>query len=142
MGSEPQFSGEVVGVGIDLADVARIRGLLEKYGKSFLSRTFAEAEAAHCMARANPAEALAARFAAKEAVAKALGTGFSDGVSPRGIAIENAPSGAPLARLDEARAKGDGKDRRQKGFGEPHAPQRLRAGGGGHNEIKWNTAPP
>ncbi len=102
MGSEPQFSGEVVGVGIDLADVARIRGLLEKYGKSFLSRTFAEAEAAHCMARANPAEALAARFAAKEAVAKALGTGFSDGVSPRGIAIENAPSGAPLARLDEA----------------------------------------
>ena len=102
MGSEPQFSGEVVGIGIDLADVARIRGLLEKYGKSFLSRTFAEAEAAHCMARANPAEALAARFAAKEAVAKALGTGFSDGVSPRGIAIENAPSGAPLARLDEA----------------------------------------
>ena len=102
MGSEPQFSGEVVGIGIDLADVARIRGLLEKYGKSFLSRTFAEAEAAHCMARANPAEALAARFAAKEAVAKAPGTGFSDGVSPRGIAIENAPSGAPLARLDEA----------------------------------------
>ena len=102
MGSEPQFSGEVVGIGIDLADVARIRGLLEKYGKSFLSRTFAEAEAAHCMARANPAEALAARFAAKEAVAKALGTGFSAGVSPKGIAIENAPSGAPLARLDEA----------------------------------------
>lgn len=102
MGSEPQFSGEVVGVGIDLADVARIRGLLEKYGKSFLSKTFADAEAAHCMARANPAEALAARFAAKEAVAKALGTGFSAGVSPKGIAIENAPSGAPLARLDEA----------------------------------------
>ena len=96
MGSEPQFSGEVVGVGIDLADVARIRGLLEKYGKSFLSKTFADAEAAHCMARANPAEALAARFAAKEAVAKALGTGFSAGVSPKGIAIENAPSGAPL----------------------------------------------
>ena len=102
MGSEPQFSGEVVGVGIDLADVARIRGLLEKYGKSFLSKTFADAEASHCMARANPAEALAARFAAKEAVAKALGTGFSAGVSPKGIAIENAPSGAPLARLDEA----------------------------------------
>lgn len=102
MGSEPQLSGEVVGVGIDLADVARIRGLLEKYGKSFLSKTFADAEAAHCMARANPAEALAARFAAKEAVAKALGTGFSAGVSPRGIAIENAPSGAPFARLDEA----------------------------------------
>lgn len=102
MGSEPQFSGDVVGVGIDLADVVRIRGLLEKYGKSFLSKTFADAEAAHCMARANPAEALAARFAAKEAVAKALGTGFSAGVSPKGIAIENAPSGAPLARLDEA----------------------------------------
>ena len=102
MGSEPQFSGEVVGVGIDLADVARIRGLLEKYGKSFLSKTFADAEASHCMARSNPAEALAARFAAKEAVAKALGTGFSAGVSPKGIAIENAPSGAPLARLDEA----------------------------------------
>lgn len=102
MGSEPQFSGEVVGVGIDLADVARIRGLLEKYGKSFLSKTFADAEVSHCMARANPAEALAARFAAKEAVAKALGTGFSAGVSPKGIAIENAPSGAPLARLDEA----------------------------------------
>lgn len=102
MGSEPQFSGEVVGVGIDLADVARIRGLLEKYGKSFLSKTFADAEAAHCMARANPAEALAARFAAKEAVAKALGTGFSAGVSPKGIAIESEPSGAPLARLDEA----------------------------------------
>ena len=102
MGSEPQFSGEVVGVGIDLADVARIRGLLEKYGKSFLSKTFADAEASHCMARANPAEALAARFAAKEAVAKALGTGFSARVSPKGVPIVNAPPGAPHRALDEA----------------------------------------
>lgn len=101
MGSEPQFPGAVVGVGIDLADVARIRGLLEKYGGSFLERTFSESEAAFCMARANPAEALAARFAAKEAVAKALGTGFSKGVTPKGIAIENAPSGAPAAVLDD-----------------------------------------
>lgn len=116
MGSEPQFSGEVVGVGIDLADVARIRGLLEKYGKSFLSRTFAEAEAAHCMARANPAEALAARFAAKEAVAKALGTGFSDGVSPRGIAIENAPSGAAGLRGSTKPRKGRWKRSAAKGF--------------------------
>ena len=96
------FGGNVVGVGVDLTDVARIRSMLEKYPDTFLARTFTDAEIAYCAPRANKAEAFAARFAAKEAVVKALGTAFRGAITPKSIGIENSENGAPCAVLDSA----------------------------------------
>ena len=96
------FGGNVVGVGVDLTDVARIRSMLEKYPDTFLARTFTDAEIAYCAPRANKAEAFAARFAAKEAVVKALGTGFRGAITPKSIGNENSENGAPCAVLDSA----------------------------------------
>lgn len=100
MENDGHFSGEIVGIGTDLTDVVRIRALLEKYSGAFLKKAFGDVEASYCMSLANPAESLAARFAAKEAVAKALGTGFSEGVTPRGIVVVKTSSGAPQVELD------------------------------------------
>lgn len=96
------FGGNVVGVGVDLTDVERFRSMLEKYHDAFLARTFTDAEIAYCSPRANKAEAFAARFAAKEAVVKALGTGFRGAITPKSIGIENSENGAPCAVLDSA----------------------------------------
>ena len=98
--SEGNFA--IIGVGIDLADVARIESLLEKYGDAFLEKTFAECEIKYCKKCANPALHFAARFAAKEAAVKALGTGFSGGITPKSVWIENDALGAPTARFDAA----------------------------------------
>ena len=66
----------VVGVGIDQIEVLRIKESLEKYGDHFLKKIFSESEQKYCMDKVDPSVCLAARFAAKEATAKALGTGF------------------------------------------------------------------
>jgi holo-[acyl-carrier protein] synthase len=66
----------VVGVGIDQIEVSRIRDSLEKHGDHFLNKIFSENEHSYCQDKADPAPCLAARFAAKEAISKALGTGF------------------------------------------------------------------
>ncbi|MGC2613310.1 MAG: holo-ACP synthase, partial [Terracidiphilus sp.] len=71
----------IVGSGIDLVEIARIQQSLERFGPRFLNRVFTSAEQAYCMRKRNAAESLAARFAAKEAAAKALGTGISRGVN-------------------------------------------------------------
>lgn len=89
----------VVGIGIDLVEVARVRELLEQHGERFKARTFTEGECAYCDACADPAMHYAARFAAKEAAAKALGTGFADGVSWRDIEVVREPSGRPVLKL-------------------------------------------
>jgi holo-[acyl-carrier protein] synthase len=70
----------IVGVGIDIVDVERIASLLEKYGDRFLRRIFTEREVDYCRSKRNPSPHLSARFAAKEAASKALGTGFTDGI--------------------------------------------------------------
>jgi holo-[acyl-carrier protein] synthase len=71
----------VIGLGTDLMEIARIERSIERYGERFLERVFTPGEVEYCMARKNSAESFAARFAAKEAGAKALGTGISRGVS-------------------------------------------------------------
>ncbi len=96
----PQNS-QIVGVGIDLAEVSRIASLLERHGETFLKKTFTQNEIAYCSKKAAPAMHFAARFAAKEAVAKALGCGIAEGVSLTGISIENDALGKPEAVLDE-----------------------------------------
>lgn len=85
----------LIGLGIDLVEVRRIRDLLVKHGERFKNRTFTEAEIRYCDSCADPAIHYAARFAAKEAGAKALGTGFADGVSWSDIEVVRAENGAP-----------------------------------------------
>lgn len=70
----------IVGVGTDIVDISRIASLHVKYGDRFLSRIFTSAEATYCVGRHNTPQHLAARFAAKEAAMKALGTGFASGI--------------------------------------------------------------
>ncbi len=92
---------DTFGVGVDIVDVARIRRMLEKYPESFAEKNFAPPEIKYCSSKADPAMHYAARFAAKEAMAKALGTGFSGGVTPLSLWVENGASGAPSAHLDK-----------------------------------------
>lgn len=88
------------GIGIDLVEVSRIRDLLEKHGQRFKERTFTTGEIAYCDACAEPAMHYAARFAAKEAVAKALGTGlWAEGVNWTDIEVLRQESGKPEIAL-------------------------------------------
>ena len=89
----------VIALGIDLVEVARVRDLLNRHGVRFKERTFTESERRYCDANADPAMHYAARFAAKEAVAKALGTGFADGVSWDDIEVLRAENGQPSIAL-------------------------------------------
>jgi len=83
----------IVAIGVDQAEIARIRGLYERSGDRFVERVFTKDEAAYCRTRSNPAESLAARFAAKEAVMKCLGTGWTEGLAFRQIEVQRVPSG-------------------------------------------------
>ena len=69
--------GNVIGVGVDLTEISRIRAAHQKHGQSFLDKIFTADEQAFCLTKADPYPSFAARCAAKEAVSKALGTGFS-----------------------------------------------------------------
>lgn len=89
----------IVGSGIDLVEIARIQKSVDRYGQRFLDRVFTQSEQAYCLRKKNAAESLAARFAAKEAAAKALGTGISNGVAWREIEVVRAPSGEPSLRF-------------------------------------------
>lgn len=88
----------IIGIGIDAVDVERIRALLERYGNRFINKVFQPEEATYCMSQHDPAQHFAARYAAREAVAKALGTGFS-GISWREIAVVRDADGAPKVSL-------------------------------------------
>ena len=77
----------ILGLGLDATDIARISSTLERYGDRFVQRVFTEGEAAYCLRRKVPAIHLAGRFAAKEAAMKALGTGHSHGVLWRDVEI-------------------------------------------------------
>ena len=78
---------EVAGVGIDIAEVDRVAELVERHGKRFLERVFTRRELEYCLGRKRQNEHLAARFAAKEAVSKALGTGIGASVGWRDIEV-------------------------------------------------------
>ncbi|HWP84414.1 MAG TPA: holo-ACP synthase [Terriglobia bacterium] len=89
----------IVGLGVDIAEVERLRQAIERHGERFLERVFTPLEIAYCLAYRNSAERFAARFAAKEAAMKALGTGWRGGVAWRDIEVENAGSGQPGLKL-------------------------------------------
>ena len=85
----------IVGTGIDIAEVPRIAASLERFGGRFLCRLFTAGEIRYCESKANRAERYAARFAAKEAAMKALGTGWNQGVRWRDIEVTREPGGRP-----------------------------------------------
>jgi holo-[acyl-carrier protein] synthase len=89
----------ILGVGTDLAEVERIGRSVERFGDRFLMRVFTPRERVYAMAKANWAQRLAARFAAKEAGMKAIGTGLSRGVSWQHLEVLNEPSGRPTLHL-------------------------------------------
>ncbi len=86
---------EILGTGIDLTEIARIASAIERYGDRFVQRVFTEGEIAYCRRKRDAASSFAARFAAKEAAMKALGTGHSRGVYWRGIEVVRRPGGPP-----------------------------------------------
>ena len=85
----------ILGLGSDLIDIRRVERVLARFGPRFKDRVFTEVEVKKSEARANRAASYARRFAAKEACAKALGTGFRDGVYWRDLGVVNLPSGKP-----------------------------------------------
>jgi holo-[acyl-carrier protein] synthase len=85
----------IVGTGIDLVDIPRIQRSMDRFGERFLARVYTAGERAYCLSKRNSAESLAARFAAKEAGAKALGTGISHGVNWLAIEVVREPRGRP-----------------------------------------------
>jgi holo-[acyl-carrier protein] synthase len=89
----------IVGIGIDIVEIARIRGVLERQGDRFLRRIFTPAEQDYCRRHRDPAPYFAARFAAKEALFKALGTGWAQGVNWLDAEIRRLESGAPTLAL-------------------------------------------
>lgn len=89
----------ILGVGVDICSVARIERLVRRYGQRFLDRVFTAQEQEQVCGRSATAERLAARFAAKEATMKALGTGWASGVQFLDIHVSNAPGGRPVISL-------------------------------------------
>lgn len=92
----------IVGIGTDLAEVSRIRESIRRFGDRFIDRVYTTGERAYSLRKANPAERFAARFAAKEAGMKAIGTGWSRGVRWVDFEVVNEPSGRPTVKLSGA----------------------------------------
>jgi holo-[acyl-carrier protein] synthase len=89
----------VVGLGLDLVEVDRLGAAIERHGERFLRRVFTEGERDYCGAKSEPAVFYAARFAAKEAVAKAFGTGIGADIGWLDIEVVRNSAGAPMVRL-------------------------------------------
>ena len=89
----------IVAIGIDLIEIARIEAVFARRGDRFRARMFTEGEISYCEARASKFASYAARFAAKEAAMKALGTGWAEGVGWTDIEVVSGTNGAPVLRL-------------------------------------------
>lgn len=89
----------ILGIGSDLAQVERIRDSIAQYGDRFLKRVYTDRERAYACSKANSAERFAARFAAKEAGMKAIGTGWRRGITWKDFEVVNETSGQPTLRL-------------------------------------------
>jgi len=89
----------LIGTGVDLIEVARIEHSIKRFGDRFLRRVYTEHEIAYCARKRGSTESFAARFAAKEAGAKALGTGISRGVTWNELEVTRRPGGRPVLEL-------------------------------------------
>ena len=92
--------GVLVGIGADIVEVGRIRGVMERQGARFLARVFTEGERDYCLGMKHPHKHLAARFAAKEAVSKAFGTGIGTELGWLSVSVRQGSRGEPLVVLD------------------------------------------
>ena len=95
----------IVGTGVDLAEVPRIQASIERFGEKFIHRIYTPREIAYVERKANKFERYAARFAAKEAGMKAIGTGWRRGVTWQDFEVANLPSGKPTLLLHGVAAK-------------------------------------
>lgn len=95
----------IVGIGTDLAEVDRIRAAIERHGRRFIERIYTPSEIAYVERKVNRYERFAARFAAKEAGMKAIGTGWRRGVRWQDFEVGNLPSGRPTLRLHGVAAR-------------------------------------
>ena len=89
----------IVGTGVDITEVARVKAALERFGERFLRRVFTPEEVRYCMSKANAGERLAARFAAKEAAMKAIGTGLRYGLTWHDFEVVRLPGRRPQIRF-------------------------------------------
>ena len=90
----------IIGLGTDIIEVTRIGEMIERHGEVFLQRVFTEQEIAYCQHRKASLQHYAGRWAAKEAVMKTLGTGFTKGIGWTEIEVISRPSGQPVTRLN------------------------------------------
>ena len=90
----------IIGLGLDIAEIDRIGAAIKRHGAAFLERIYTPSEVEYCESHKNRFERYAARFAAKEAAMKALGTGWRRGVRWRDIEVAREPSGKPTLRLE------------------------------------------
>lgn len=97
--------GQVLGIGTDIIECLRIARMLERHGELFLQRVYTPAEIAYCAPRRASTEHYAGRWAAKEAVLKALGTGWSRGIQWTDVEVINQPGGQPIIRLHHRAAE-------------------------------------
>jgi len=89
----------IIGIGIDIIEIERIKESVENFGDKFLNKIFTEGELVYCLSRPNKYQHLAARFAAKEAIVKALSSGKKNGFRWKDIEIFNEANGMPFAEL-------------------------------------------
>ncbi len=90
---------QVLGIGTDIIECLRIAQMIERHGELFINRVYTDHEIEYCRARRAATQHFAGRWAAKEAVLKALGTGWRRGISWRDIEVRNRPSGQPVVAL-------------------------------------------
>ena len=100
-----KFMGALVGIGVDVVDVKRMKIVLDSRGTPLIRKLFTDTEIAYCSAKANPHEHYAARFAAKEAISKAMQTGWSGKFRWKDVEVINNPSGAPKVILHDTIAE-------------------------------------
>ena len=104
---------DILGIGTDIIECPRIGRMIEQHGELFLRRVYTEREITYCQARKHAIEHFAGRWAAKEAILKAIGTGWSKGICWTDLEVRNIPSGAPKVMVrggakDAAVARGIG----------------------------------
>src|SRR5690606_13877884 len=100
IGIKLPHKGPVIGVGIDMVEIERIRKAIERHGDRFLKRVFTDGELGYCMDKKDPASSLAARFAAKEAVSKAFTTGIGEELNWTSIEVVRGSREEPAIALD------------------------------------------
>jgi holo-[acyl-carrier protein] synthase len=89
----------VLGIGTDIIECLRIAQMIERHGELFINRVYTPSEIRYCQSRKQATQHFAGRWAAKEAILKALGTGWRKGISWRDIEVRNDPSGRPIVGL-------------------------------------------